>query len=147
MPYHTYLDLIVEPIKDEIDNYNWIVSDVEYHSTITDLPIDMHKDYSIFSPSEFRILLNSHVQLWWCVVLAVSTSAEIKLDENNLPYAEGNDLIWENGSLQHQNAEIEIDCFDSGYTIIKFTDKNLSEKFKDFFGGDAIPLDDFNKRK
>ncbi len=68
---------------------------------------------------------------------------EIQLDENNLPYAEGNNLIWKNGNLQYQGAEIEVICVDSGYTIVKFTKEDLSEKFKAYFE-EAIELEKFN---
>lgn len=131
MPYHTYLDLILEPIKDQIDNYNWIVTDIEMFSTIvTDPPVDMDTDYYILSPGEFKRLVDCEVQFWWGIFLAVPVSKEIQLDINNLPFLEGNKLIWKNGNLQYYTAEIEIDCIDSNYTIVKFSNQELSKKFK-----------------
>jgi hypothetical protein len=66
----------------------------------------------------------------------------VKLNVNDLPYAEGNAMIWKNGNLQHPDAEIEIVCFDSGYTIVKFTRQDLSDKFKAYFD-EAIELEKF----
>ena len=143
MKIHTYLDLIVEPIKDQINNYNWIICDVEMNSNIINPPINMDTDYYILSPTEFQELIHSHIQFYWGVMLAVPISIEISLDINNLPSSEFNDLIWKNGNIQYPGAEIEIDCFDSGYTIVKFNNEELSNQFKYFFGKDAIPLQKF----
>jgi hypothetical protein len=138
---HTYLDLIVEPIMDEIDNYNWVICDIEMHSAVDagDM-INMEADYFILSPAAFRKLLDMHIQLWWGVVLAIPINTVIKMGEHKLPYLDGNALIWKNGNLQLPDAEIEIDCFDSTCTIIKFTDQELSDRFKTFFGNNAEQL-------
>ncbi len=142
MPYHTYLNVILEPFKEQFKNYNWILCDVEYHSANIELPIDMDTDYFILSPADFKILLERDIQIWWGVILAVPISYEVKLDVDDLPYAEGNELIWKNGNIQHPNAEIEIVCFDSGYTIVKFGKQELSDKFKTYFD-EAIELEKF----
>jgi hypothetical protein len=142
MPYHTYLNVILEPFKGQIDNYNWILSDLEYHSANVELPIDMDTDYFILSPVDFMALLKANVQIWWGVILAIPISHEVKLNIDDLPFAEGNAMIWKNGNLQHPDAEIEIVCFDSGYTIVKFTRQDLSDKFKAYFD-EAIELEKF----
>jgi len=72
-------------------------------------------------------------------------SIDIKFDEDNLPYVEGNPHIFENGHIQCPDAEIEIDCFDSSYTIVKFANKLLSDKFKDYFD-EALTIDKFNSK-
>jgi hypothetical protein len=138
---HTYLDAIVEPIKDEIDNYNWLICDIEIHSAVDVREvIDVEADYFILSPAEFRKLLDKHVQLRWAVVLAIPINTTINVGEHKLPYIDGNALIWKNGNLQLPDAEIEIDCFDSTCTIIKFTDQQLSNRFKTYFGNNAEQL-------
>lgn len=67
---------------------------------------------------------------------------DIKVDESNLPGADGNSIVWEEGNIQHPDAEIEIVCFDSGYTIVKFRNRLLSDKFKAYFD-EAIDLKKF----
>ena len=57
-----------------------------------------------------------------------------------------NGLIWEDGNFQYPSSEIEIICFDSGYTIIKLAKKELSDKFKKYFGNDAIELEKFRNK-
>jgi hypothetical protein len=66
----------------------------------------------------------------------------VDVDEEHLPYAESNDIIWKNENIQHPNAQIEIVCFDSGYTIVKFRDEHLSNKFKAYFD-EAMELEKF----
>jgi hypothetical protein len=143
--YHTNLDEILRPFLEHINNYNWILSDIE-GGDWTGLPIDYEHDYFVLSPNEFQRILNNYVQFYWGIIIGVPISVEIMINENNLPYAEGNRVIWENGNLQCPNAEIEIICFDSSYTIIKFTNEYLSNKFKDYFEADAIPLQKFTSK-
>ena len=147
MPYHTYLNVILEPFNEQIDNYNWILTELEYNSTIEGLPVDLDTDYFILPPADFKLLLNSDVQIWWGIILAVPISYEITLDIDNLPYAEGNGQIWRNGNLQYPNAEIEIICFDSSYTIVKFTKEDLSNRFKTFFGEETVLLEKYKFKK
>ncbi len=142
---HTFLEEILKPLDEYIESYNWILSDIEGGGDLSQLPIDYEQDYFKLSPEEFRKILNSHFQFYWGTILAVPTSLDIKVDEDNSPYTEGNNLIWENGNIQYPDGEIEIDCFDSGYTIVKFTNEILSEKFKNYFD-EAITLDEFKSK-
>jgi hypothetical protein len=48
-----------------------------------------------------------------------------------------------NNIFQIINSEIEIIAFDSSYTIVKFKNKLLSDKFKMFFE-EAIELEKFS---
>jgi hypothetical protein len=146
MPYHTYLPVILKPLEEYIDKYNWVFSELEYSSVLQDkleLPINLDEEYFVLSPQELQIILDNNVQFWWATILAIPSSKEIILDENHLPFAEFNDVIWKNGNLQNKDAEIEIDCFDSSYTIVKFKNKVMSDSFKSFFGKDAIALEEF----
>jgi hypothetical protein len=104
--------------------------------------VNRHRDYFILSPEEFNILAHADAQIIWGVILGIPGIPPVTIDEDKLPYAEGNDLIWRNGNLQHPQAVIEIICFDSSYTIIKFKDINLSMKFKAYFE-EAIELEKF----
>jgi hypothetical protein len=121
-----------------------LISDLDYFpDTITNLPVDFERDYFILSSEEFRTLVDADPQIIWGVVVGIPGTSIIKVDEDNLPYAEFNELIWKNGNIQHPNAQIEIVCFDSGYTIVKFRDQYLSDKFKAYFD-EAIELEKFS---
>jgi hypothetical protein len=50
-----------------------------------------------------------------------------------------------NTDIQHEDAQIEIVCFDSGYTIVKLRDQYLSNKFKNYFT-EAVKLDTFSNK-
>ncbi len=145
MRYHTNLFEITKPFKEQIDNYNWILSGLDLLTNkLSDLPINFEGDYFLLSPTDFKKLVESNTQIIWGVILGVPQNLSISIDLDNLPFVEGNDNIWLPGNLQFNFAEIEIDCFDSSYTIIKFISKELSQKFKNYFE-EAIELDKFNQ--
>jgi hypothetical protein len=145
--WQTDLTELFKPIYKEIENYNWILSDIEYNGTSTynDLPINYDHDYFILSPKQFRKLVDIDIQIYWAIILGVPIDIEIKIDENELPYADGNGLVWKNGNIQYPDASIEIICFDSGYTIVKFKDETLSDTFKEYFD-EAIELEKFHNK-
>lgn len=142
MDFHTDLGAILKPLDEYIEGYNWILSDIDGCGDLKELPIDYEHDYFLLSPNEFRKILNKRFQFYWGSIIGVPIHLAIKIDEDNLPYAEGNDLIWRNNNMQYPDAEIEIDCVDSGYTIVKFSKQELSNKFKTYFE-EAIELEKF----
>jgi hypothetical protein len=146
---HTYLNEVLLPIFEDLEKFNWLISDLEYNTSNVvegfQLPINHDLEYFLLSENEFQHLLDANVQIYWGVILGIPDSFEPEVKENNLPFAEGNPLIWKNGNIQHPNAEIEIVCYDSGYTIVKFRDQYLSEKFKSYFT-EAIDLERFKSK-
>ncbi|RKR85281.1 hypothetical protein BDD43_5545 [Mucilaginibacter gracilis] len=142
---HTLLNEILTPILNEVKDYNWIFSDIDYNdSQSKNLPINMDDEYFVLTPKQFEIILNADVQIWWGVVLGVPNHLKIAVNESNIPLAEGNALIWKDGNIQYPDAEIEIICFDSGYTIVKFKNEVLSKHFKVYFP-EAIQLEKFSQ--
>lgn len=138
--FHTHLDIIIEPIRNEIHSYNWILSDLEINY-LKDLPVNHEDEYFILSPAKFEKMLDKYVQIIWGVIIAVPVDTKIEIEENKIPYADGNELAWQNGNIQYPDGKIEIICFDSSLTIVKFADKLLSDKFKAYFGKEAIELE------
>ncbi|RWY47896.1 hypothetical protein [Mucilaginibacter gilvus] len=142
MQYHTDLSVILNPIHDYVADFNWLFSDLDFMSgEVT--PFNFEDEYFLLTGEEMLQILTKHIQFVWGVIIAIPYNVEITIDENAIPFAEGNELIWKNGNLQHPDAAIEIICFDSGYTIVKFTDERLSAKFKAYFGDEAIELGKF----
>ena len=142
---HTYLEEILAPIREDIKDYNWIIADLDFGDWNEELPINMDEECFILSPAKFDILLNANVQIYWGVILGIPKRFDIVIDEANLPFAEGNGLIWKNGNIQYPDAELEIVCVDSGYTIVKFTNEDLSKKFRDYFP-EAVELEKFSAK-
>ncbi len=144
MRCHTLLDVVVEPIWDDLKDLNWLVTDSEHGPWQgNDMPLNYEDDYFILTPKKFKSLVDSRSQIIWGVFLAIPQKVKIIVDEDDLPYAEGNELIWKNGNIQHPDAIMELVCFDSGYTIVKFKDEKLSNKFKAYFD-EAIELEKFS---
>ena len=142
LDFHTNLSEILNPILKEIESFNWVFSDLDFISD-KELPINYEQEFFVLTSDEFKEILNSDTQFIWGAICGFRKDAEIAVDEDNLPYAEGNDLIWKNGNFQIPNSTIEIMAVDSSFTIIKFKDKNLSDIFKNYFN-EAIELENFN---
>ncbi len=143
---HTYLNQLLVPILDDIKGLNWLISDLDYGSYVGDeLPLNHEEEYFILSEAEFQTIVKTDVQIYWGVFLGIPAHINITVDENSLPYAEGSAIIWKNGNIQHPDAQIEIVCWDSGYTIVKFKDQQLSDKFKNYFE-EAVELEKFKSK-
>jgi hypothetical protein len=143
MSFHTDLGVILKPIEECIDNYKWIASDLELNTSVLHkLPINHDEDFFVLSSEDLNVILDNWVQVIWGVFIGVPKNAVVTIDDDNLPYVDRNPLIWKNGNLQHPDAKVEIICVDSGYTIVKFTEKKLSDKFKSYFN-EAIELEKF----
>ena len=139
--FHTNLKEILKPISTDLDNYNWFLCDLDFITEKT-LPINLDENYFILNNKDFQKIVNSQTQIIWGVISAVPKNINIEINENDLPFVEGNDLVWENGNLQVNKSEIEIIAFDSSYTIVKFNSQTLSEKFENYFD-EAIELEEF----
>ena len=143
MHCHTNLNNLLDSSWIDISEFNWFMSDVDLvnFSKYT-LPIDLHKNYSILSSENFKKLIESNAQIIWGVISAVKKSENPKFDKENFPYVEGNDAVWKNDEFQVENAIFEITAWDSSYTVVKFKNSELSEKFKNHFD-EAIELDKY----
>ena len=127
----------------DISEFNWLMSDLDFvNFSKHKLPIDICENYSILSSENFKKIIKSDIQIIWGVISAVKKSETPKFDKENFPYAEGNDNVWKKDEFQVENATFEITAWDSSYTIVKFKNIELSEKFKNYFD-EAIPLDKY----
>lgn len=133
LPYHTHLGSLLEPIKNELNDYQFLITDYLFLSSEKDLPIkNFTINYKIFSAEEFLDLAQKEINFACGYFAAVPKKKEIILDLENLPYVEGNPEIWEQPFLRN-DAEIEIYAYGNTYTIIKFKNSNLSNTFVEYF--------------
>jgi hypothetical protein len=131
------------PIENEIKDLKWLISDLEINtSEIEKLPINHEKDWFLISAVEMNIIRDTDTQLIWGALSGIPNNQEIEPEQIELPFAEGNEQIWKNGNLQVVNSKIEIIAWDSSYTIVKFTDNEMSDKFKAYFQ-EAIELENY----
>jgi hypothetical protein len=110
------------------------------------LPINQEKEWFLISAREMNMIRKTDTQIIWGVFSGIDKSIEITPDQLELPFAEGNEAMWKNGNLQLKNSKIEIIAWDSSLTIVKFTDKEMSMKFKEYFQ-EAIELENYNWEK
>jgi len=126
--FHTDLRAILAPFTDNLDKYCWFISDLELlPDQFQRLKINLDLDYLLLSAKELKTIWDA--QFIWGTILAIPRSLTLTFRPDVLPYVEGNDSIWRPGNIQLKEAEIEIDCFDSGYTIVKFRNTELSDTF------------------
>ena len=83
--------------------------------------------------------MNSDTQIIWGVISAVSNNYKID-EKKNLTLSSESEQVWKENVFQISESILEIIAFDSGYTILKFKNNKLSEKFKNYFESEAIEL-------
>lgn len=116
MKCYTDMSVILNPIKDYLKDYNFLITDIECNY-YPDKRINYQEDYLFISPSELLDIVNANkIQFIWGVFSAIPKY--ITLDEilkYELPYSEGVHPLNEIIVMQHPLAEIEIVSFDSSY--------------------------------
>jgi len=141
---HTNLNNLLSQDWIDISKYDWFLSDLDVINYAdydgVKLPLDFRNNYLLPSNEEFKQVIESNIQIIWGVISAVNKNEKPLFDKINFPYVEGNDNVWISNNFQVENAVFEITAWDSSYTIVKFKDKILSEKFRNHFG-EAIELD------
>jgi len=143
LKYHTNLNVLLEPIKEDIVNLKWLISDLEISTSVMEkLPINYEKDWFLISSEEMRNICETNTQFVWGVFSGIDKDLKLDVEKIEVPYAEGNVEMWKNKNLQLKKSKVEIIAWDSSYTIIKFTEKRMSKKFKEYFN-EAIELEKF----
>ena len=142
--FHTDLKTLLEPIKEDIAEFKWFMSDLDYIANSLDIPLNFDQDYFILDKYEFKKLLSHDIQFIWGSILGFFDKTEILFNPDSIPYVEDNDYIWESGNIQIPEAVIKIDCFDSSTTIVKFSNESLSKKFHNLYP-EFIPLNKFKR--
>ena len=139
LDYHTDLKTLLKPLRPFVPKYKWLLTNQEY------IVLDYKKKGNIyklnftdakieFSGEEFMsIFLERDIQFIWGVFSAFKNEIP-NLSTSNLPFADGNSDIWEKpDEFLTTESEIEIICFDSSATIVKFKDKEIERLFLDHF--------------
>lgn len=141
--YHTNLNAVLAPILEDLASLNWLISDLDYMYWEEGIPpVNLEDDYFVLSPEQFTQLVEAKMQFVWGVLLGIPADCSVSINTDDLPDVDINLAVWKNGNLQHPDAIIEVVCFDSSYTIVKFKDEALSAKFKAYFA-EAVELEKF----
>ncbi|RQO37840.1 hypothetical protein DBR39_13200 [Chryseobacterium sp. KBW03] len=142
--FHTNLQEVLKPIWDDLVVYKWILTDLDFISD-QPLPINFDEDFFILNNPEFEKLYKSNTQIIWGIISAVKDNIEPDTSLVSRLSAEDTS-VWEPNHFLIQESIVEIIAFDSGYTIVKFKEKNLSDKFKEYFQEQATDLQKFNEK-
>ena len=130
-------------MKQHIEPLSWLITDLRYHF-IDDQEPQRIPDWDIGWGTEKQSVIVSGKVLWesvanrdiqvvWGVFCGVSGEVPTILDEE-LPYADGNRQLWtEPEAFQLANSKIEIVCFDSSLTVIKFRDEIVGHQLLQLF--------------
>jgi len=119
--YFTYLKPILEPIKDAVRGYNWLVTDCEVYCHPD--PRIGKPGYDWLSGDELLDIAEHKSQFIWAVFSAIPKhvpreQALAGSAAAQLPEAEEYSGFYRNPvSIQHPLAEIEIAAIDSSYAI------------------------------
>jgi hypothetical protein len=107
-----------------------------------EIHIDFDHDYFVLNKEQFEKLYQSNTQIIWGIISAIPKNVE--LNSNLISNLSAEDLnAWKSNEFLIPESYVEIVAFDSGYTIVKFKDEKLSNKFKEYFGKQAIDLEKF----
>jgi len=133
--YHTDMNVMIQPFREELKSMNWFLSNQDYmlldYEEKGDLDKLNHESPVIFfDGSELLEILESRsIQFNWGVFCGTYEKVNFE-DDQEIPYADSNPSIWTQPSeFLYPGSQIEIICFDSTSTIVKFRDRQLAEKW------------------
>lgn len=143
---HTNLNNLLNSNWIELSEYDWFMSNLDVINYADydgiELPIDFRDDYFLPTANDFETIIKSDLQVIWGVIAAVPKDEQPIFDKINFPFVEGNEAVWDENYFQLQNSIVEITAWDSSYTIVRFRDEKLSEKFRNYFD-EAIELNEY----
>jgi hypothetical protein len=141
--WQTDFERLLAPLRQQVEPLNWLITDLQYHfiddqqpRRISDWEVDWgtEKQFAVVPGKElWESVANRDIQVVWgvfCGVLGEMPS----VPEDELPYADGNKQMWsEPETFQFATSQIEIVCWDSSLTWIKFRDEGLGHYFLQVF--------------
>ena len=130
--FYTNMRTLLEPIKDDFQRYNWLVTDCECNR-YPDPRIQHNAEYSWISGSDFLEIVNKHdIYFIWAVFSAIPKTLSIEdVLQFEFPYADGYPGFWQNPiGIQHPLAEMEIVPWDSSLVLLISKDEATISHFQ-----------------
>nr|WP_315029679.1 hypothetical protein [uncultured Chryseobacterium sp.] len=143
--FHTNLQEILKPIWKDLNVYKWILTDLDFISNELPIPINFDEDFFILDYYQFEQLYESNPQVIWGIISAIPNTISPDISLISTLSAEDPN-VWKTNYFSIEESILEIIAFDSGYTIIKFKNIDLSDKFKGYFQEQALNLEKFNEK-
>lgn len=136
--YQTNLEEILKPIWNDLLNYSWIITDVDFINN-SQIPLNFENDFFFLDRNEFEKIMKSDTQIIWGIISAVNNNTKIDA-EKLLEISSEKSEVWKENTFLIPESILEIVAYDSTYTILKFKEEKLSKKFKNYFGEEALEL-------
>ena len=148
--WQTDFERLLASIRQHIEPLNWLITDLRYHFIddqepqqipAWDIEWGTERQFAIVSGKElWESVANRDIQVVWGVFCGMLGEIQ-SVPDDELPYADGNKQMWaEPESFQLANSQIEIICWDSSLTWIKFQDEKLGAQFLHLFPEGKILL-------
>lgn len=130
LEYYTDMSIILNPIKEYLQDYNFLITDIECNHC-PDKRINYEKDYLFISTNEILDIVNANeIQFIWGVFSVIPKHISLEgILKYELPYSEGTHTLDEIVEIQHPLAEIEIVAFDSSYLEITSKREDIIQLF------------------
>ncbi|RZK30129.1 MAG: hypothetical protein EOO63_07495 [Hymenobacter sp.] len=137
--WQTDFERLLAPLRQQIEPLNWLITDLRYHfiddqqpQEIPDWDIEWgtEKQFAVVSGETlWKSVANRDIQVVWGVFCGVSGKMP-DVPDDELPYADGNRQMWaEPEAFYLAASKIEIICWDSSLTWIRFRDESVGRQF------------------
>ncbi|RSK51457.1 hypothetical protein [Hymenobacter rigui] len=140
--WQTDLGRLLPALRPQVEELSWIISNLQCLHLGENIPMvagweDQMKHYYSYAvvPGKtlYEAMVGKDIQVVWGVFCGVSGEVP-NLSNEEVPYADGNGELWTKPeSFQLAASEIEVVCFDSDITLIKFRDEKLGYRFLEVF--------------
>lgn len=137
--YHTHMRGILTSMDNEQLNYNWLVSDCEGYPNNENFKRLFNSEYLWLSGRELTdIFLEEDFQIIWGVFSAFSPDVSFQdVLKTKIPESGSNDMSTDLSDPdimpKHPLAVVEIQAFDSSYTIIISKHDKLVDHITEFY--------------
>lgn len=139
LEFQTDLSKLIIPFREKFRSLNWLLTDLDFIILDADKygsveKLNLEEKAINFNGIELCDLVEKRkIQFVFGVLTGFNTEIP-HFAEESLPTADQNQEVWtEPKKFQIPSAEIEIICWDSSTTILKFKDNLLGQKFMQEF--------------
>jgi len=136
--WQTDIGRLLPAIRQQVEELTWVISNLQcghlgnFMPTVAAWEEQMEHYYSytvVSGKTLYDTIADANVQVVWGVFCGVRGNAP-DLSRDEVPYADGNRELWTDPeAFQLAASEVEIVCFDSSVTWIKFRDEKLAHQF------------------
>ncbi|MDV7698040.1 hypothetical protein N6B72_14025 [Chryseobacterium soli] len=79
LKFHTNLKETLQPIWNDLTDYDWILTNLEYMPNGNKIPIDYQHDYFLLNHEQFETLYQSQIQIIWGIISAIPKNTNLDL--------------------------------------------------------------------